>query len=169
MTRPTLLLLASLVPAISASGAQSKPVLSDQQILIKLERDWDAAFHRKDVAFIESVLADEFVSTYGDANAQVEADVTVEAGKLSEATVSHSAARVTFKLVAREGGEALPDTQWTVQTADGEVVKRSVGALPTHIIAPGSYTVIAKSGTRAFKRDFTVADGEATQVEVLMR
>ena len=66
MTRPTLLLLASLVPAISASGAQSKPALSDQQILIKLERDWDAAFHRKDVAFIESVLADEFVSTYGD-------------------------------------------------------------------------------------------------------
>ncbi len=109
------------------------------------------------------------VSTYGDANAEVEADVTVEAGKLSEATVSHSAARVTFKLVAREGGEALPDTQWTVQTADGEVVKRSVGALPTHILAPGSYTIIAKSGTRAFKRDFTVADGEATQVEVLMR
>lgn len=66
MTRPTLLLLASLVPAISASGAQSKPALSDQQILINLERDWDAAFHRKDVAFIESVLADEFVSTYGD-------------------------------------------------------------------------------------------------------
>ena len=66
MTRPTLLLLASLVPAISASGAQSKPVLSDQQVLIKLERDWDAAFHRKDVAFIESVLAEEFVSTYGD-------------------------------------------------------------------------------------------------------
>jgi ketosteroid isomerase-like protein len=66
MTRPTLLLLASLVPAISASGAQSKPALSDQQVLIKLERDWDAAFHRKDVAFIESVLAPEFVSTYGD-------------------------------------------------------------------------------------------------------
>jgi len=109
------------------------------------------------------------VSTYGDANAEVEADVTVEAGKLSEATVSHAAARVTFKLVAREGGEALPDTQWTVQTADGEVVKRSVGALPTHILAPGTYTIIAKSGTRAFKRDFTVADGETTQVEVLMR
>jgi ketosteroid isomerase-like protein len=66
MTRPTLLLLTSLVPAISASGAQSKPALSDQQVLIKLERDWDAAFHRKDVAFIESVLAEEFVSTYGD-------------------------------------------------------------------------------------------------------
>jgi len=109
------------------------------------------------------------VSTYGDANAEVEADVTVEAGKLSEATVTHAAARVTFKLVAREGGEALPDTQWTLQTTDGEVVKRSVGALPTHILAPGTYTVVAKSGARAFKREFTVADGDTSQVEVLMR
>ena len=65
-TRPTLLLLAFLVPAVPALGAQSQPVRSDQQNLIKLERDWDAAFHRKDVAFIESVLAEEFVSTYGD-------------------------------------------------------------------------------------------------------
>jgi ketosteroid isomerase-like protein len=65
-TRPTLLLLAFLVPAFSTVGAQSQPVRSDQQNLIKLERDWDAAFHRKDVAFIESVLAEEFVSTYGD-------------------------------------------------------------------------------------------------------
>jgi ketosteroid isomerase-like protein len=65
MTRATLLLLAVLIPAVTASG-QSGPVRSDQQILIKLERDWDAAFHRKDVAFIDSVLAEEFVSTYGD-------------------------------------------------------------------------------------------------------
>jgi ketosteroid isomerase-like protein len=65
-TRPMLLLLAFLVPAFSASGGQSQPVRSDQQNLIKLERDWDAAFHRKDVAFIDSVLAEEFVSTYGD-------------------------------------------------------------------------------------------------------
>jgi len=109
------------------------------------------------------------VSTYGDANAKVEADVNVEAGKLTEAAVSHSAARVTFKLVTRLGGEALPDTQWTVQTPEGKVVKRSVGALPTHILSPGTYTIIAKSGTRAFKRDFTLAGGETAQVEVLMR
>ncbi len=109
------------------------------------------------------------VSTYGDANAQVEADVTVEAGKLTEATVSHSAARVTFKLVTRLGGDALPDTQWTIQTPQGKVVKHSVGALPTHILAPGTYTIIAKTGTRAFKRDFTLSGGETAQVEVLMR
>jgi ketosteroid isomerase-like protein len=46
--------------------AQSQPAKSDQEILIQLERDWDAAFHRKDVRFIETVLADEFVVTYAD-------------------------------------------------------------------------------------------------------
>ena len=109
------------------------------------------------------------VSKYGDANAKVEADVTVEAGKLTEATMAHSAARVTFKLVTRAGGEALPDTQWTVQTPDGQIVKQSVGALPTHILAPGTYSVTAKSSDRAFKRDFTLANGEVAQVEVLMQ
>jgi len=109
------------------------------------------------------------VSTYGDANATVEADVTVEAGKLTEATITHSAAMVTFKLVARPGGEALPETQWTLQSPEGKVIKQSVGALPTHILAPGTYTIIAKSGTRAFKRDFTLSGGDVAQVEVLMR
>ena len=66
MTRAMLLVLAFLVPAVTATGGQSAPVRSDQQILIKLERDWDDAFHRKDVAFIDRVLAEEFVSTYGD-------------------------------------------------------------------------------------------------------
>ena len=52
--------------AVTAAGAQNRPVRSDQQILVQLERDWDAAFQRKDARFIESVLADEFVATYGD-------------------------------------------------------------------------------------------------------
>ncbi|KWT64975.1 hypothetical protein APY04_3063 [Hyphomicrobium sulfonivorans] len=109
------------------------------------------------------------VSRYGDANAKVEADVTVEAGKLTEATVTHAAARVTFKLVAREGGVALPDTQWTVQTPDGQLVMRSVGALPTHILAPGTYAVTAKGQSGVYKRDFTLADGDIAHVEVVMQ
>ena len=52
--------------AATAFGVQDRPVRSDQQILIQLERDWDAAFLRTDVRFIENVLADEFVATYAD-------------------------------------------------------------------------------------------------------
>jgi hypothetical protein len=109
------------------------------------------------------------VSTYGDANAQVRADVTVEAGKLTEATVAHAAAKVTFKLVTRPGGEALADTQWSVLDAQGDTVKDSVGALPTHTLAPGTYTVTAKSGGRVFRREFSVRHGESAQIEVVMQ
>jgi hypothetical protein len=107
------------------------------------------------------------VSTLGDANATVEADVTVEAGKLTEATISHKAGRVTLKLVTREGGEALPDTEWNVLTTDGQTIKKSVGALPTHILAPGKYLAVAKSQGRIFRREFDVSNGQSIQVEVM--
>jgi ketosteroid isomerase-like protein len=48
------------------SASQDRGAASDQQILIQLERDWDAAFLRHDVRFIENILADEFIATYGD-------------------------------------------------------------------------------------------------------
>ncbi len=107
------------------------------------------------------------VSTYGDANARVETDVTVEAGKLTEAAVAHAAAKAAFKLVTREGGEALPDTHWTIHSAAGELVKESVGALPAHILAPGDYTVSAKSAGRTFQRKFALRDGEMASIEVM--
>lgn len=107
------------------------------------------------------------VSTYGDANAKVSADVTVEAGKLTEAAIIHQAAKAAFKLVTRAGGEALPDTHWTIQTPTGELIKESVGALPTHTLAPGDYTVLAKAGGRVFQRTFSLKDGEVANVEVL--
>lgn len=109
------------------------------------------------------------VSTYGDANAVARSDVTVEAGKLTEARLAHAAANVTLKLVARSGGDAIADTQWSIATALGEAVKESVGALPTHVLAPGTYTVSARHAGQVFQREFTVKSGDVAQVEVLMR
>ena len=50
--------------AVPASASQ--PVRSDQEILIELEQGWNDAFYRKDVDFIEGLLADEFTATYDD-------------------------------------------------------------------------------------------------------
>ncbi len=108
------------------------------------------------------------VSTYGDANARIETDVTVEAGKLTDTAIAHAGGKATFKLVTRSGGEAVPDTRWIIQTDGGEVVKESVGALPAHILAPGNYVVVAASAGQLFKKKFEVKDGEITGVEVLM-
>ncbi len=52
--------------AVTAAAAQRSPVESDQEVLIKLERGWNEAFYRKDIAFIENILADEFMATYDD-------------------------------------------------------------------------------------------------------
>lgn len=108
------------------------------------------------------------VSTYGNANATVRADVTVEPGKITEATVKHAAATVTFKLVQSAGGEALADTKWSILTATGDVVTESTGALPTHILAAGDYAAMANHNGETYTTKFNVAAGQARQIEVVM-
>ena len=108
------------------------------------------------------------VSTLGDANAVVNADVTVEAGKLTDATVSHYATRVTLKLVQKAGGDAQADTQWAVHTAQGDLVREAQGALPQHILAAGQYVASARHGGKLYQREFTVAPGEPMRVEIVM-
>lgn len=62
--RATLAIL--LVAATSLSAQSQRRAQSDQDVLIKLEKDWDFAYHHKDVKFIENVLAKEFVATYAE-------------------------------------------------------------------------------------------------------
>ena len=108
------------------------------------------------------------VSLYGDANATVRVDVTVEPGKITEATIKHAAAAITFKLVQSPGGEALADTQWSILTTTGDVVKENAGALPTHILATGDYAVVAKHNGESYTSKFNVVAGQAKQIEVVM-
>jgi hypothetical protein len=105
---------------------------------------------------------------YGDANAIAKADITVEPGKVTEATLKQSGAKTTFKLVQTLGGEALADTKWTLLTSAGDVVKENAGALPTHILAPGSYAVVADHAGESFTRKFSIEPGEAKQIEVVV-
>jgi len=108
------------------------------------------------------------VSLYGRANATVRADVTVEPGKITDATIKHAAAPVTFRLVQKAGGEALADTKWTILTPTGDVVKEVAGALPTNILAAGNYAVVANHNGESYTSKFAVATGEAKQIEVVM-
>jgi len=106
------------------------------------------------------------VSLYGDANAKVDADVTVEPGRVTEATIKHSGAKITFRLVQSLGGEALANTKWTILTSAGDTVKSAAGALPTHILAAGSYAVVADHGGQSYTRKFSIEPGGDKQIEV---
>lgn len=108
------------------------------------------------------------VSAYGEVNAAIRADIQVEAGKLTQATIQHRAAKITLKLVAEEGGEAIADTAWSILTSAGDIVSESLSAFPTMVLAEGEYTAIARNKDKIFQRDFSVGAGRNTDVEVLM-
>jgi hypothetical protein len=109
------------------------------------------------------------VSHYGDANATVRSDIRVQAGKLTDVTVTHRAAAITLKLVADSGGEALANTAWSVLTPGGDVIKESIGAFPRVILAEGEYRAIARNEGKVFQREFKVVTGVDGDVEVLAR
>ena len=109
------------------------------------------------------------VSEYGSVNATIRADIQVEAGKLTEATIQHRAAQITFKLVSEAGGEAIADTAWSILTAAGDSVGESVSAFPTMVLAEGEYSAVARNKDKIYQGDFKVAAGKNTDVEVLMK
>ena len=109
------------------------------------------------------------ISNYGDANSVVRSDIRVQAGKLTDVTVSHRAAVITLKLVSDRGGEALANTAWSVITPGGDVIKESIGAFPRVVLSEGEYRAIAKNEGKVFERPFNVVNGVDAEVEVIAR
>jgi hypothetical protein len=106
------------------------------------------------------------VSEYGTVNAVVRADIAVEAGELTEATIQHRASQVGFKLVSEPGGEAIADTAWSVLTSGGDIVAESVSAFPVMVLSEGQYTVVARNKDKIFQKDFDVVPGSNMDVEL---
>ena len=107
------------------------------------------------------------VSHFGDINAVVRADLRVEPGQLTDATLYHHAAQVSFKLVSETGGEAIADVEWTVKSSDGATLFTNLGAFPTTVLAEGSYEVSAEQGEQTFGREFDIQSGGPVEIEVL--
>src|SRR6266446_2656519 len=109
------------------------------------------------------------VSNYGDTNAVVRSDIRVQTGKLTDVTVSHRAALITLKLVGERGGEAIANTNWSIITPGGDVIKESTGVFPRVVLAEGDYRAIARNEGRTYEREFKVIAGVDGEVEVVTR
>ncbi|MFC3706136.1 hypothetical protein ACFOOL_15395 [Devosia honganensis] len=107
------------------------------------------------------------VSHFGPINAVVRADLRVEPGQLTDATLYHHASEVSFKLVSEEGGEAIADVEWTVKTSDGTTIFSERGAFPSTVLAEGEYLVLAKLGEQVYNREVEVQPGSPREIEVL--
>jgi hypothetical protein len=107
------------------------------------------------------------VSTYGESNAIMRADLKVDPGKVTDATLNHRAATVTLKLVANEGGEAFAGTAFSVLTPGGDVIREAIGAFPSVTLAEGDYMLIARHENQVFTREFKVQSGQDRDIELL--
>ena len=100
--------LVVLIPAFSAqaqSSAQPKSESAEQE-LIKLETDWTDAMVKADVAFLDRILADDYLFT--DPNGVVSTKAQMLAEYKSRGRVMSSA--VTDNLKVRVYGDAAEST-----------------------------------------------------------
>ena len=102
-------------------------------------------------------------------NSVVDADVRIQAGRITEANLRHRAAQMTLKLVNAPGGEALANTAFTVLTPGGDVIREMIGAFPSLVLAEGEYVAIARRDGRTYQGTFTVRSGRDREVEILAR
>jgi hypothetical protein len=106
-------------------------------------------------------------SYFGNVNATAKADLQVKPGQLTEATLYHRAAQVTFKLVSEPGGEAIADTSWIVKNLSGETIYEEATAFPATVLAQGEYILLARLGDRVFNREFEVLPGLPREIEII--
>ena len=107
------------------------------------------------------------ISRFGTVNAVAETDLRVDKGQLTDATLFHDAAQISFRLVSVTGGEAIADVDWIINDTDGNTVYRYSGTFPSAILAAGDYVVLAQRGGTVYNREFAVMAGPPQEIEVL--
>ncbi len=100
-------------------------------------------------------------------NSIVSAELRVQTGRLTEATLRHNAATLTLKLVNSPGGEALANTSFSVLTPGGDVIREMIGAFPSLILADGEYVVIARRDGKTYQKTFIVQSTIDRDEEIL--
>jgi hypothetical protein len=102
-------------------------------------------------------------------NSVVNADLRVQAGKMTDSTLRHRAAVMTLKLVNGPGGEALANTAFTILTPGGDVIRELIGAFPSLVLAEGEYVAIARHDNKTYQASFKVQSTLDRDVEVVAK
>ena len=137
------LILGSLV---AAQTARAQGVKSDQEVLIDLEREWDAAFHSQNAAFIERVLADEFIATYGDGSRGDKAKEFALAREFDQQVDSSHLDDFTVK-VYRDTA-VVWFTQYLVGPVKGKPTEVRYQYIDVWVVRDGRWQAVASQSTR---------------------
>jgi hypothetical protein len=136
--------VAALLAMSAAASAQE--VKSDQQVLIELEQLWDAAFHRGDAKYIETLLADEFIATYGDGS---RGDKAKELSLASDNRQQVDSSRLDEFIVKTFGNTAVVwFTQFLVGPVNGKPTEVRYRYVDVWVNRGGRWLAVASQSTR---------------------
>src|SRR5262245_26592842 len=129
-----------------AAAAHAQDVKSDQQVLVELEQQWDAAFHRGDAKFIETLLADEFIATYGDG---ARGDRAKELSLASDQRQQVDSSRLDEFIVKTFGNTAVVwFTQILVGPVNGKPTEVRYRYIDVWVNRGGRWLAVASQSTR---------------------
>ena len=146
MKRLTLFCLLAVVSTVSMSGAQSVRGRSDQEILAELERDWDQALRQKDVKFIETVLADEFIVTYAEGGRADRATELKVAANFNQQIDSSTLDEFTIKIYGDTG--VVWFTQHLVGPSQGRPLELTFRYMDVWVLRDGRWQCVASQATK---------------------
>jgi ketosteroid isomerase-like protein len=135
-----------LIALPSVAAGQVKPVLSDQETLIQLERDWDEAFLRKDIKFIASILAEEFIATYGDGSRGDKAKELQLTADFDQQVFGSSVGEFTVKVYGDTAVVWL--TKRMLGPKDGKPIEVAYRYIDVFVIRDGRWQCVASQSTR---------------------
>ena len=134
-------------PAVTS--AQNRRVQSDQEILEQLERDWDEAFQRKDLKFIESILADEFTVTYGDG---VQGDKATELRNTEEFNQQVDTSELRNFQIRIYGNTAVVRFEkWMTGPSQGKTIEVVYRMFDVFVLRDGRWLCVASQSTKVLK------------------
>ncbi|MGQ4272670.1 hypothetical protein [Terrihabitans sp. B22-R8] len=107
----------------------------------------------------------QVTSTYGDANARINSEIRVEAGKLTEAAVLHKAGHIHLSLKSGDNQE-ITDASWSILTPGGDVVSETLTNLKDIVLAEGEYVAVARYEGKIIQKPFEVAAGQSEQIDL---
>jgi ketosteroid isomerase-like protein len=140
------LCLAAIATMIVPVAAGAQDIKSDQQILIELERAWDAAFHRQDAKLIETLLADEFVATYSDGS---RGDKAKELSLVADNKQQVDSRRLDEFIVKTFGNTAVVwFTQILVGPVNGKPTEIRYRYVDVWVMRNGRWQAVASQSTR---------------------
>jgi ketosteroid isomerase-like protein len=95
-----------------AALAQPKPAGGDEAALKAIEEKWDAANLKGDVAALDAIFDDKFISTSPEGKLQTKAEVLAE---LKTGTIKYQTSKVSEMKVILHGDTAVVNGKWAAK------------------------------------------------------